>query len=232
MNNKSILAKARIIISVLTVIVCMLIGCERKKEIYLTQLNDTIEDETDLQKKEGKLQETEAEEPEFKEMQGDSASPEEEQPYLVVHICGAVVNPGVYELPEGSRLYQAVREAGGFTIEAEQDYLNQAQVLSDGMKLYIPTTEEVSMAEQEGALPDFFIETAGETMSDASSGLVNINTATEEELCTLSGIGSGKARSIIAYRTEKGRYEKIEDIMNVEGIKDGLFEKIKDSITV
>ena len=232
MKNKSILAKARIIISVLTVIVCMLFGCERKREVYLTQLDDTLEDEVTPLQEETKPQEITVQEVSSKEMQKEGLLPEMEQSYLVVHICGAVVNPGVYELPEGSRLYQAVEEAGGFTTEAEQDYLNLAQVLSDGMKLYIPTTEEVLTAEQEGVVPDFFIEATGETTSGSSAGLVNINTATEDELCTLVGIGSGKARSIIAYRTENGRYERIEDIMKVEGIKDGLFEKIKDSITV
>lgn len=218
MNNKSILAKARIIISVLTVIVCMLIGCERKQEIYLTQL-DTSNEEAALQPEE----ETQAE---------TIVSQETEPPHIVIHICGAVANPGVYELTEGSRLYQAVEMAGGFAPEASRDYLNQAKVLNDGMKLYIPTEEEVLAAQQEGVLSDYLTEAGEEELQNSQPGLVNINTASEAELCTLTGIGTGKAKSIIAYRTENGRYEKIEDIMKVEGIKDGLFEKIKDSITV
>ena len=218
MNNKSILAKARIIISVLTVIVCMLIGCERKQEIYLTQL-DTSKEEATLPLEEEKQAE-------------EIVSQETEPPHIVIHICGAVVNPGVYELTEGSRLYQAVEMAGGFAPEASQDYLNQAKVLIDGMKLYIPTEEEVLVAQQEGVLPDDLTEAGEEELQNSSPGLVNINTASEAELCTLTGIGTGKAKSIIAYRTENGRYEKIEDIMKVEGIKEGLFDKIKDSITV
>lgn len=218
MNNKSILAKARIIISVLTVIVCMLIGCERKQEIYLTQLDTSKEEATT--RTEGEKQEEEI------------VPQETEPPHIVIHVCGAVVSPGVYVLTEGSRLYQAVEMAGGFAPEAAQDYLNQAKVLSDGMKLYIPTEEEVLVAQQEGVLPDYLTEAVEEELQNSSPGLVNINTASEAELCTLTGIGTGKAKSIIAYRTENGRYEKIEDIMKVEGIKDGLFEKIKDSITV
>lgn len=229
MKNKSILAKARIIISVLTVIVCMLIGCERKQEVNLTRL-DLPEEETALQQEE--QERTEAVTVEETKAQEKTVSQETEQSSLVIHICGAVVNPGVYELPAGSRLYQAVEIAGGFAPEASQDYLNQAKVLNDGMKLYIPTEEEVLLAQQEGTVPDYFTETDEEELPSSLPVLININTASEAELCTLTGIGTGKAKSIIAYRTENGRYEKIEDIKKVEGIKDGLFEKIKDSITV
>ncbi len=153
----------------------------------------------------------------------------------VVHICGAVESPGVYTLEDGSRVYQAIEMAGGMTKEADSDYLNQADFLTDGMKIYVPTQAE--LAEMGGL--QAWQETgpaagaaAGTAKESETSSLININTAGEELLCRLPGIGSSKAKSIISYREKNGSFQKIEDIMNVEGIKDGLFQKIKDSITV
>ncbi len=169
----------------------------------------------------------------------------------VVHICGAVNLPGVYTLEPGSRIYQAVEEAGGFSGDADEDYLNLADLVADGMKIYVPTEAEVAEAEQTGGSGVAGKGTAagsggiGIIQGTASGGiqekadgsvpddsLVNINTAGEELLCTLPGIGSSKAKSIIAYREKNGAFQKTEDIMNVEGIKNGLFQKIKDNITV
>ncbi len=146
----------------------------------------------------------------------------------VVHICGAVAAPGVYILEEGSRVYQVIEQAGGFCEDAEEAYLNQAELLVDGMKLYVPTKEEAAQAGASGNWQNTISAAALET----KESLVNINTADEELLCTLPGVGSSKAKSIIAYREKNGDFQTIEDIMNVEGIKDGLFQKIKDSITV
>lgn len=155
----------------------------------------------------------------------------------VVHICGAVARPGVYTLEGECRVYQAIEKAGGFMEDADADFLNQADFLSDGMKVYVPTKEEV---EEAGDLPkwqDAGTDTnhagnSGSTNGERDTSLININTANEELLCTLPGIGSSKAKSIIAYREKNGFFQKIEDIMHVEGIKDGLFQKIKDGITV
>ncbi len=145
----------------------------------------------------------------------------------MVHVCGAVEQPGVYELPQGSRIYQAIERAGGLSDEADPDYLNQADFVSDGEKVYVPTREEV--AEMDSPLQNVVTQ-SGET--SATSGLVNLNTASEDQLCTLPGIGSSKARSIIAYREEHGSFDRIESVMNVAGIKDGLFQKMKAYITV
>ena len=197
--------KLKLLISIPAVIACILFGCEKKEKVLLTDISPVKEaDPAVLTAEEEPLQAAEAE----KEL-------------IVVHICGAVESPGVYELPAGSRIYQGIQAAGGFSSEARQDFLNQAQVLQDGIRLYVPTVDEVDSEST------FEYDTSSE-----DKGLVNINTATEEELCTLSGIGSGKAQSIITYRTKNGSFKSIEDIMNVEGIKDGLFQKIKDSITV
>jgi len=205
--------KTKILLSILTITVCILFGCEKKNTVYLTQYE--TEETAEQEESSGTDQEPEQEIPQ-----------EEREPALIIHICGAVERPGVYELPGGSRIYQAIEDAGGFTDEADRDYLNQAKGLEDGIRLYVPTREETS---QDGWTGE---EAAVGTGQENRPGLVNINTADEKELCTLAGIGSSKAKSIIAYREANGRYEKIEDVMKVEGIKQGLFAKIRDSITV
>lgn len=140
----------------------------------------------------------------------------QEEVQVVVFVCGAVCEPGVFSLKEGSRVADAIARAGGMTPEADTDYLNQAALLQDGEKLYVPTKEEVLLWE----------------ISKEESSLVNINTADAQMLCTLPGIGESRAADIIAYRTEQGAFQCIEDIMKVSGIKDSLFAKIKDFITV
>ena len=141
---------------------------------------------------------------------------------LFVHVCGAVVNPGVYQLEPGSRLYEAVERAGGLTDNADGTCLNMARELSDGEQVRILTKEEME------AIP----RTTADSQDTQSPGLVNINTATLEELTTVSGIGESRAQAIIAYREANGAFRCIEDIKQVDGIKDGLFSKIKDQITV
>ena len=150
---------------------------------------------------------------------------------LCVYICGAVVRPGVYELPTGSRVYAAIEAAGGFTEEADPRQVNQAAVLADGQQITVLTREELASGAGvpgtgNGASP------AADGVEAKRSARVNINTATAEELETLSGIGESRAQDIIAYRTENGSFQSIEDIMKVTGIKQALFNKIKDEITV
>lgn len=231
--------KYKILGSVLTVILCMLFGCERKETIVLSEPESLREEKAGQTQEEG--QDTEGQE-ENRESDSEAADfrekaegLQEEAVFYIVHICGAVENPGVYELEEGSRVYQAVEAAGGFTEEAARDYLNQALVLADGMKLSIPTEEEVRQAKEAGTGQEEFLQGSDsfvEGRQEEASGKVNINTAAEAVLCTLPGIGSGKAKSIMQYRETNGAFQKIEDIMQVEGIKEGLFQKIKDSITV
>lgn len=164
---------------------------------------------------------------------------------IYVHIYGAVISPGVYELENGSRVYMVIEAAGGFLENACEDYVNQAAVLQDGQKVMIPTKEEVEIAKEEGIFPEEWasgemseqlMETvSGKTTSDTGSsedGRVNINTATESELCTINGIGEGRAAAIVKYRQENGSFASIEEIMQVSGIKEGTYEKIKDQITV
>ena len=153
----------------------------------------------------------------------ESARAEVERPGYFVHICGQVKEPGVYELPEGSRVYEAVEAAGGFTEEAAAEALNLAEKITDGMKITVYDREEARTLEASGT---------SEGGGPGSSGLVNLNTAGKEALMTLSGIGESKAEDIIRYREESGGFKKIEDIMKVPGIKNAGFQKIKDRITV
>ena len=161
---------------------------------------------------------------------------------LFVHICGEVMRPGVYELPEGSRVYEAVEEAGGFTQDGAADYVNLAYILEDGWKIEIPSWENLETdGEGKGngissgisADAGWTGNGTGDFGGDASGdGLVDINTATKQELITLPGVGESRAESIISYREKNGGFSRIEDIMKVEGIKDGMFAKMKDKICV
>ena len=133
-----------------------------------------------------------------------------------VQVSGAVNNPGVYELSGDSRIFHAVLMAGGLREDADDANLNQAEKITDGQKIVIKTKDEVAM------------EVAG----SADDGKVNINTADAKTLMTLPGIGQSKADSIIKYRESKGNFNSIEDIKNISGIKDGVYNKIADSIKV
>ena len=146
---------------------------------------------------------------------------EEETDIIYVQVSGAVNHPGVYELPLGSRVFQALELAGGMTQEAQAKSINQAQTLEDGQMIWVPTVEEAA------ALPEQQPESLAK-----DDGKVNLNTATKEELQTLPGIGEAKAQSIVAWREEHGSFTQIEDIMKIEGIKEGVFSKIKDSVKV
>ena len=146
------------------------------------------------------------------------------QATILVHVCGAVNDPGVYELTEGSRVYEAVEAAGGMAEGAAEDYLNLAGTVEDGQKVYVPYLDELESGEEYGEAQD--------SEDESSDGLININTADKEELMTLPGIGETKAEAIIAYREENGDFACIEDIMLVSGIKEGAYAKICGLITV
>jgi competence protein ComEA len=141
-----------------------------------------------------------------------------EEATICVYVCGAVQNPGIAALPAGSRANDAVAMVGGFTHEADDSYVNLAAYVADGEMIYIPTKEESVQ-----------LKTAEQTKA---KGLVNINTADSEALCTLPGIGESRAQDIIRYRQEQGGFASPEDIMQVPGIKEAAFAKMKDYIVV
>lgn len=153
----------------------------------------------------------------------------EETKTLVVYVCGAVSQPGVYELSEDSRLYEAITMAGGFSPDADAAYHNLARNLSDGERIYILTTEETKLLTVEQQVAG---EEKKDTNSSAEETRINLNTATTEQLTSLPGIGEAKALAIIEYRNKAGRFESTEEIMNVNGIGEAMYEKIKDKIMI
>ena len=167
----------------------------------------------------------------------------EEEKTLVVHICGAVSAPGVYELPAGSRIIDAVEAGGGFLPEAEEACCNLAEEIVDGCQIYIMTKSEScadGQTEKKAGIqtsPDSNMQTTDRNVRSNSAtalenGLVNLNTADVAALMTLPGIGESRAKAIISYREQHGAFAQIEDIMKISGIKQAAFSKIKDKITV
>ena len=162
---------------------------------------------------------------------------------LVVHICGAVSAPGVYELPAGSRIIDAVEAGGGFLPEADEACCNLAEEIVDGCQIYIMTKTEScadGQTEKKAGIqtsPDSDMQTTDRNVRSNSApalenGLVNLNTADVAALMTLPGIGESRAKAIISYREQHGAFAQIEDIMKISGIKQAAFSKIKDKITV
>lgn len=139
---------------------------------------------------------------------GEQILLQEEVASIYVHVCGAVTTPGVYALPSGSRLYEATAMAGGILQEADTDEINLAREIKDGEQVRIPFRGE----------------------EEVKDGLVNINRADETQLCEIPGVGESKARAILAYRETNGPFENIEALMNVSGIKAGLFEQMRPYI--
>lgn len=161
------------------------------------------------------------------ETEEEGAVPQEEQEpaeTVYVYVCGAVNAPGVYELKKDARVFEAITLAGGMTAEAAPEAVSQARTVADGEQIYVPTVREVQM--QGSGVEDIV------TGNVDVSGKVNINTAGKEELMTLTGIGEAKAQSILDYREEHGKFGSIEDLMLIEGIKEGVFNKIKEDITI
>jgi competence protein ComEA len=145
---------------------------------------------------------------------------------VIVHVAGAVINPGVYRIPPASRVGEVIDIAGGLSDNADDSLINLAQLVADGEQVWVPYQIQYA-ADQD------FVEVgkASPTQSQLMS-LININTATQTELESLTGIGPVYARAIIEYRLENGPFEKIEDIQDVKGIGPVTFEKIRTSITV
>lgn len=156
--------------------------------------------------------------------------------FIVIDVSGEVMVPSVYTLSDGARVYEAVDAAGGLTENADTRNTNLAAILSDGMKLYIPSKKEVEEEEkQTGETPGSRYINGSTSQSAASggskAGLININTANSAELQKLSGVGPVTADKIISYRNEYGEFKAIEELMNVSGIGEKTFAKLKNTIT-
>ena len=142
---------------------------------------------------------------------------------IYVHVCGQVAEPGVYLLDDGSRVWDAVEAAGGFLPEAAQEAVNLAMKVTDGSKVTIPHQREAEES-------DFHWYEADGSVGETR--LIDINRATVTELMSIPGIGQTRAEAIVSHRENRGPFTVIEEIMQVTGIKEGLFSKIKEYITV
>lgn len=267
MNNK-----IKIISGALVIVVCTLIGVLRlkdnpqKEKVSVEPTQYMQEMSVDLKAGREEL----GDEGSGIALESNLNAAQNEPQKVVVHVCGCVEKPGVYTLTEDDRIVDAVDKAGGFTEEAAADYLNLANPLVDGCKIYVPSKDEVAvnMSPKDTMGADGTTEAAASTSipskdavsavsavsanrdyielpvlsetkqemtavtEDTGNALVNLNTASKEELMTLPGVGESKALKIITYREENGGFNAIEDIMNITGIKEKMFDKIKDHITV
>lgn len=205
MKNFIKLLKSVLLCTLIVVCIC---GCGRRTAQYIsTQDVSTETEETQI--------ETEMKESEV-------PSQETEAQLLYVYVCGEIEFPGVYTLSDGSRICDLFEAAGGLTEKAAPDYWNQARLLVDGEMIYVPTIEEAKER----------LESGLSTNTDNTNGKINLNTASLEQLMEIPGIGEAKASAILRYREENGGFSSIEEIMNIEGIKEGVFSKMKEYIVV
>lgn len=218
----------------------LLTGCSSRREEFVINAADSgfyAEEETAAQSTPGAgkmpVEETDRDDQTNRRITADGQTGEKTEqngeavpaPEVYVDVCGAVRHPGVYRLPEGSRIFEAVRMAGGFTEEAASASVNQALPLSDGQQLIVLTKEEFHEKSQVSDVP------YGQETAASESGRVNINTAGREELMKLSGIGETRAEAILSYRETHGGFTSVEELLQVSGIKEGTLAKIKDRIT-
>ena len=152
----------------------------------------------------------------------DSAARETRTQLFFVDIGGAVEKPGVYEVSKDTRLFEVIEMAGGLSEDADTDHVNRASFVEDGQKIIIP----VKGSDGTGDL-----DTTAASSTAVENGLININTASADELKTLNGIGDVMAEKILEYRSSRA-FKSKEDIMSVDGIGSKIYEKIKDRITV
>ena len=199
------------------------------------------------------LELTEIENIDTEEKEEEKESPVPANVY--VDIKGAIKNPGVYEIEENKKVIDVVTLAGGLTDQADTSMVNLAKKVTNEMVIIIYTIEEVKKASTKDSIAKIVDKqcicpqisndaclnqestktestTDNSTTNNTDNEKININNATLEDLQTLSGIGESKAKAIIEYREENGVFEKVEDIMEVPGIGESLYEKIKDNITV
>lgn len=154
-----------------------------------------------------------------------SAEPE----IIKVDVKGAVKSPGIFTAQAGDRVIDLISAAGSFTEKADTDKVNFAQIIEDQMVIYVPEIGE----EDKGDLENIQVGTSGDAVTKGTSGgLVNLNTATQEDLQTLTGIGPSKANAILEYREKAGKFKEVDELKQVTGIGDKTFERLRDSISV
>lgn len=210
--------------------ICMLVFCVvlsgcRSREVEMTVKEAVVSgSEADIQAKEKDTVESALDggvnvADEFSHVEGKTAlDTGEDADSIYVYVCGHVGKPGVYAVDKDARIYDAIVLAGGVSEDGRGEALNQAEHMTDGQTIYVPGLEEEYAVSSEEA--------------DSEDGWVNLNTASREELMTLPGIGESKAETIIQYREEHGAFKAVEDLMAIPGIKEGIYNRIKDQVRV
>ncbi|MCY7095314.1 helix-hairpin-helix domain-containing protein [Streptococcus oralis] len=202
------------------IVVCAGLGLALGAFFLLKPSSQTSVKETNLQTEVSAVSKDSSSEKEVKKEEKEESP---EQDLITVDVKGAVKSPGIYDLPVGSRVHDAVQKAGGLTDEADSKSLNLAQKVSDEALVYVPTKGEEAASQQ---------ATSGTSPSTSKDKKVNLNKASLEELKQVKGLGGKRAQDIIDHREANGKFKSVDELKKVSGIGAKSIEKLKDYVTV
>lgn len=202
------------------IVICAGLGLALGGFFLLKPTSQTSVKETNLQADVAAVSKETSTEKEVKKEEKDEPL---EQDLITVDVKGAVKSPGIYDLPVGSRVHDAVQKAGGLTEEADSKSLNLAQKVSDEALVYVPSKGEEAVSQQAAS---------GTTPSTSKEKKVNLNKASLEELKQVKGLGGKRAQDIIDHREANGKFKSVDELKKVSGIGAKTIEKLKDYVTV
>ena len=202
------------------IVICAVLGLALGAFFLLKPTSQTSVKETNLQAEVAAVSKDSSSEKEIKKEEREESP---EQDLITVDVKGAVKSPGIYDLPVGSRVHDAVQKAGGLTEEADSKSLNLAQKISDEALVYVPTKGEEAASQQ---------ATSGTSPSTSKDKKVNLNKASLEELKQVKGLGGKRAQDIIDHREANGKFKSVDELKKVSGIGAKTIEKLKDYVTV
>jgi len=202
------------------IVICAGLGLTLGGFFLLKPTSQTSVKETNLQAEVSAVSKDSSSEKEVKKEEKEESP---EQDLITVDVKGAVKSPGIYDLPVGSRVHDAVQKAGGLTEEADSKSLNLAQKISDEALVYVPTKGEEAASQQAAS---------GTTPSTSKDKKVNLNKASLEELKQVKGLGGKRAQDIIDHREANGKFRSVDELKKVSGIGAKTIEKLKDYVTV
>ena len=202
------------------IVICACLGLTLGGFFLLKPSSQTSVKETNLQAEVAAVSKDSSSEKEIKKEEKEESP---EQDLITVDVKGAVKSPGIYDLPVGSRVHDAVQKAGGLTEEADSKSLNLAQKVSDEALVYVPTKGEEAASQQVAS---------GTTPSTSKDKKVNLNKASLEELKQVKGLGGKRAQDIIDHREANGKFKSVDELKKVSGIGAKTIEKLKDYVTV
>ena len=201
------------------IVICAVLGLALGAFFLLKPTSQTSVKETNLQAEVAAVSKDSSSEKEIKKEEKEESP---EQDLITVDVKGAVKSPGIYDLPVGSRVHDAVQKAGGLTDEADSKSLNLAQKVSDEALVYVPTKGEEAASQQVAS---------GTTASTSKDKKVNLNKASLEELKQVKGLGGKRAQDIIDHREANGKFKSVDELKKVSGIGAKTIEKLKDYVT-